>query len=505
MPLVESHHGPLDVVVIGGGAAGIGAARTLAAAGHATLLLEAGPRLGGRARTEIHRGFPLDLGCGWLHSANKNAWVDIAGAAGIAVDKTRPPWERQSCNHGLSPVDQAAFRAAYAAFDRRIERACLDPDRPAADFLEPGSRWNPLLDAVSTWFNGVELADMSALDYRNFEDTERDWRVPSGYGALVAEYARPAPAMVGTPALSVDHRGAMLRVITPRGTLACRAAVIAVPTPALARESLRFTPALPEKTAAAGRLPLGTVDKVFLACAAPEMFPQDGHLFGNPSRVATGSYHLRPFGRPMIECFIGGRVAKDLAEQGEARASTVFAIEELVASIGGDLRRKLSPLAASAWETETVIGGAYSHAQVGCVPAREALAQAVDGRLFFAGEACSTRAYSTAHGAFESGRRAAREVIAALEQSPSGVRSHQTDRSAEECMAKCSESAGKDVESAMRRRKKGTLKSGKGGKGGKVKSRKQAIAIGLSEARAKGKKVPKKKTAKKKSSRKRRK
>ncbi len=62
---------------------------------------------------------------------------------------------------------------------------------------------------------------------------------------------------------------------------------------------------------------------------------------------------------------------------------------------------------------------------------------------------------------------------------------------------KYSRSAGKDVESAVKREKKGTLKSGKGGKGGTVKSRKQAIAIGLSEARKKGKKVPKKKTAKK--------
>ncbi len=67
-------------------------------------------------------------------------------------------------------------------------------------------------------------------------------------------------------------------------------------------------------------------------------------------------------------------------------------------------------------------------------------------------------------------------------------------------MAKYSRSAGKDVKSAMSRRKKGTLKSGKGGKGGKVKSRKQAIAIGLSEARKKGKKVPRRKSARKKRS-----
>jgi len=59
---------------------------------------------------------------------------------------------------------------------------------------------------------------------------------------------------------------------------------------------------------------------------------------------------------------------------------------------------------------------------------------------------------------------------------------------------KYSKSAGKDVERAMKRKNAGKLKSGKGGKGGTVKSRKQAIAIGLSEARKKGKKVPKKKT-----------
>ena len=65
-------------------------------------------------------------------------------------------------------------------------------------------------------------------------------------------------------------------------------------------------------------------------------------------------------------------------------------------------------------------------------------------------------------------------------------------------MASYSKSAGKDVERAMKRRKTGTLKSGPGGKGGTVKSREQAVAIGLSQAREKGKKVPKRKTAKRK-------
>jgi hypothetical protein len=61
---------------------------------------------------------------------------------------------------------------------------------------------------------------------------------------------------------------------------------------------------------------------------------------------------------------------------------------------------------------------------------------------------------------------------------------------------KYSKGASKEVENEMRRYKKGTAKSGKGGRGGKVKSRKQAIAIGLSKARKKGKKAPKKKKKK---------
>jgi hypothetical protein len=69
------------------------------------------------------------------------------------------------------------------------------------------------------------------------------------------------------------------------------------------------------------------------------------------------------------------------------------------------------------------------------------------------------------------------------------------DPMAKKAKRKYARGAGKDVKSEMHRYKRGTAKSGPGGKGGKVKSRKQAIAIGLSKARKKGKKVPRKKSA----------
>ena len=91
-----------EVVIVGGGAAGIAAGRRLVDAGVECLVVEARLRLGGRSWT-IRDGsqFPLDLGCGWLHSADRNPWREIAEAAGCTIDKTPPPWRRLSLPIGF--------------------------------------------------------------------------------------------------------------------------------------------------------------------------------------------------------------------------------------------------------------------------------------------------------------------------------------------------------------------------------------------------------------------
>src|SRR5688500_15469624 len=104
-----------DVVIIGGGAAGIGAARRLAASGHSTLLLEASQRIGGRALTVNVAGHALDLGCGWLHSADRNPWVGIAEASGFSIDRCEPAWNQQYRDLGFSASDQDEANEAYAS------------------------------------------------------------------------------------------------------------------------------------------------------------------------------------------------------------------------------------------------------------------------------------------------------------------------------------------------------------------------------------------------------
>src|SRR5712672_2797382 len=401
----------VDVAIIGAGAAGLGAARALENSGLSVVVLEARRRVGGRAHTiTAAPDITFDLGCGWLHSGDKNSFVQIAGQLDFEIDKTRPPWREQSFDIGFPPKERADFIEAMDAFyDRAEEAAKSGRDSAASSYLEPGNRWNPMIDAISTYVNGSELDRVSILDMDAYEDTEINWRVRRGYGALMTAYAAPIPLALNCNVTLVDHSGKRVRVETLRGTLTAGKVIVTVPTNLIADESMRFHPALPAKIDAARGLPLGLADKVVLALDEPEALPKDGSLRGATMRTAMGTYHLRPFGQPCVEGFFGGRFARQLEDAGDG-ALAAQAIDEIAGFLGNDYRRKLRPLRESRWAHDPFARGSYSHALPGHAGARAVLAAPVDGRLFFAGEATSRGFFSTAHGARDSGERAAGEV-----------------------------------------------------------------------------------------------
>lgn len=402
----------VDVAIICAGAAGLGAARTLEGSGLSVVVLEARDRIGGRAHTIMAApGIPFDLGCEWLHSADRNDFVGIAKQLGFKVDTKRPPWREQTYDAVFSKAQRAEFFAAMDAFyDRAEEAAENDEDAPAATCLEPGNPWNPMIDAVSTYINGFELKDVSLHDMDSYEDTEVNWRLPDGYGALIAAYGKPCPVALNTEVLVIDHSGSRVKIETSRGTLSAAKVIVCVPTNLLANENIRLHPPLSEKVEAAAGLPLGADNKVMLALADADRWPEDVGLRGAYMRVGIGSFHLRPSGRPCIAGFYGGTFARELEDAGEG-ALAAQSIDEIAALLGNDIRSKLTPLAESRWCHDRFAQGAYSAARPGHAEARAVLAAPVNDRLFFAGEATSPNFFSTAHGARESGERAAKEVM----------------------------------------------------------------------------------------------
>ncbi len=400
-----------DVIVIGGGAAGIGAARTLSDSGRDVLLVEAGTRLGGRARTEHIDGMALDLGAGWLHSAEHNPWVEIATLHGFGLDRTLPHWREQWRDLGFPQSEQRDAAKAFDAFEQRLRKDPPPGDRAGAA-LVPDSGWSTWIDTISGFVNGVDTARLSVADYLAYEDaaTETDWRVPAGYGALVTAQAAGLRTALATPVSAIDRSGTRLKLQTPRGALEADRVIVTVSTDVLARGDIALS-GHDALLHAAAVLPLGVADKLFLAIdQSAEELDADAHLLGDPHNVITAAYTLRPFGRPLIEAMFGGEGAREMTARGLQGAAD-FAIEELCGLLGGKWRRRLRLLAGSAWSRETHIRGGYSHALPGRAAARQVLATPIDPRIRFAGEACSATEFSTVHGAYKTGVAAARALL----------------------------------------------------------------------------------------------
>ena len=359
-----------DVAIVGGGAAGIGAARRLAKSTLSAVLIEASARLGGRAWTQEIAGLNIDLGCGWFHSAERNAWVDIAAATGIEVDRRKAQWGIQHRNLGFSQQEQAEAKRAMETWMLRL-RTSPPPSDCAADALEPGGPWNDYIRTIAGFISGGSLETLSVADYLAYDDasSEHNWRTPAGFGSMVVRSVPPQTALrLSTPLESIALHSEGVTLQTPAGAVRARVAIFTVSTAVLAGDILKLPRELQPWREAARVLPLGRDEKFFLRVAGGP-FENETQVLGNPRDACTASYYIRPLGSPLIECFFGGEGARFVEENGPA-AGFDFAIGQLCTLFGSDARSSLHPLLASNWSRMQYIGGAYSYALPGHRAAR---------------------------------------------------------------------------------------------------------------------------------------
>jgi len=406
-----------EVVVIGAGAAGLAAARALQALDREVLVLEAKDRFGGRAFTSVHEfGVPFDHGCHWLHSGSLNPFAVLADSVGFRYRRRPVP---RRLHLGSRWADRAELRRwhGYARRQwRRIAALARDSgDVATGQALQPDPTWRIAFERWFAMLSAAEPADSSALDQLDYRDSGENWPVREGFGTLISRLADGVPVRLNCTAEQIRRRGEGVEVISAQGRIGAAVAIVTVPAGVLAAGRPGFDPSLPpDRLAAAANVRAGAAEKI--------AFGFDRNIFGQESPFSAMSlaagrgmlgFQIRPWGWNMAIGFAGGALARELAALSDDDAAAL-ALGQLSDMFGSTVRRHVTATVRTCWQRDPYILGGYSTARPGLVRQRELLARPWAERILFAGEATSPDFFSTAHGAYLSGLRAAVEAEALL-------------------------------------------------------------------------------------------
>lgn len=404
-----------DIVVVGAGAAGLAAAQALRALGRRVVVLEAKGRVGGRAYTSHHEfGVPFDHGCQWLHSASRNPFTALADTWRFRY-RRRPV--RRRLHLGDRWADAAETRRWQRYCDRqwrRIETLAREQgDMAAGTALQADTRWRPAFERWFAMLSAVEPDHGSALDQLDYRDSRENWPVREGFGTVVSRLAADLTVRTNCPVHRIRRTAGGVAVETAEGTVTAAAAIVTVPAGLLAQGRPAFEPALsPALQEAAHGLRAGPAEKIAIGFDR-NVFELDGpaSAMSLPAEARCIGFQLRPNGWNLAIGFTGGELAAAVAAMPQDDAEAL-AVEQLAAMFGSGLRRHVTMSVRTGWTGDAYIAGGYSASRPGHAGQRRLLATPWAERILFAGEATSAEYFSTAHGAYLSGLRAAAEAAA---------------------------------------------------------------------------------------------
>ena len=418
--------GEVELAIVGAGAAGLAAARRAEELGLAFVLVEAKARIGGRCHTDTETlGVTWDRGAHWLHSASVNPLTRIADRLGHPY-LVRESFRTRHLHLGTRWADEGECidrdHAMEVAFEAVEALGAKGLDVAAVEALDRKARWYRLVEHVNEAISGLPPEEISALDLACYGDTEENWPLIRGYGALIEAYGAGLPVSLETPVSAIDWSGEGVSLETPKGTIRARAAIVTLSTNALARGGIRFGPRLPDRlrnalehvrTGAANKVALKFSRDVFGLADTSHASLMDER---DPARHAV-SFQIRPFGAELAIAYLGGRFAEDMERAGEA-AMIDMAKSAIADMFGSSILAHLEKAAATQWSTDPHTLGAYSCALPGFADERGVLAEPVGDRIFLAGEAVHPVWFSTVHGAFLTGIDATERAAAIIGHCP---------------------------------------------------------------------------------------
>lgn len=404
------------IVIVGAGAAGLTAARELQRLEQDFLLLEASHRIGGRAYTEVLApNIPFDLGAHWIMEPSKNPLMRLAELDQLRLDKDGKHYTAGRYFEDGEWLPKDSDRELGAYWDNQFEAMAQaikgHQDTSVLDAIDNDDRWAKYFHALYAKDITRDVDQASVKDALAFVHEEDDLAVAGGLGTLMVRYSEGVPVVLNSAVRSVDYTGSLLKLDTAKGRIHADKVILTVSNGVLSSHGIEFKPTLPDwKLDAIEGLPLGSHTRVALMFDKSVLRELPAYFTVNTFDDGPIHFRNQPFGHDYIEIVTGGRIAEWMEKSGE-RATVEFVLAKLRDVLG----RKAVPYPmhhiVSAWNEDSWVKGAYSCAQPGAADQRLILAQPIDDRIYFAGEATSSSAYASVHGACISGRDAARAAV----------------------------------------------------------------------------------------------
>jgi len=405
--------GSLDVIIIGAGAAGIAAARRLAAAGRRYLVIEGTDHVGGRCVTDLTSfGVPFDRGARWIYLPDSNPLIKATPRRGDIYSASLSRKVRIGRRYAREG-ELEDFLTAQVRATRAIDDAARKADTACGQAM-PGdlADWRSTIEFVlGPYNNGKDLAQLSSLDFAKATERRSAAFCKPGLGALIATLAHGLAIELSTPATSIDSRRGVPVVETAKGSISATAAIVTVPTNVIASGGLRTASG---RIDAFARLPLGSYDRIALELLGnPLGLESDDLVFEKSTNNRTAALLANVGGTPLCFVDVAGAFGRDLAAQGDA-AMFDFAGEWLAGLYGAEVKKAIGRKQATRWNAEPYALGAWSAAAPGSQIARRQLMDRIADDVWYAGEAAHETLWGTVGGAWESGERAADAVLRRL-------------------------------------------------------------------------------------------
>ena len=401
--------GETEVIIVGAGAAGIAAARRLAAANRRFILVEAADRVGGRCVTDTQIfGVPFDLGAHWIHSPDINPLTKLARSGGLDIYPAPSGQRVRIGRRNARESELEDFLSALVRANRAIGDAARGKvDMHCAQALPRDlGEWKPTAEFVLGPYNcGTDLNEISAMDLARLAERDSGAFCRQGFGALLASHAANIPVRLSTPVTQIDtwSRSGRVEVRTAKGSLNGRYAIVTVSAGVLAAGKITFSPELPKRQLEAlSKFKPGSFDHVVLELAGnPLGLQRDDLVFEKSATAQTGALLANVSGTPLAMISVGGRFGRELSGKGD-KAMADFAVEWLAGLYGADIRKAVKRSHATNWNQAPWTLGAFAAAGPGGQSARRTMMEPIRDRLYFAGEAVHETQWGTVGGAWES-------------------------------------------------------------------------------------------------------